>query len=364
MKRSAFVCAIFLAAAVLVGQTIPELFNTAREQVKAGSWKDALATLDAVDAEAGKPGNEGLKKQLEGPSAFYRGVCEANLDQADKARSDFGTFLRVQPNAAIDTATYSKKAVAAFEDARKAAQAVGTGAPSLSDAFRDFQAPPKSVQHPDEWWATGPVQWILTADEKQAWSRLKDGNQRDDFVEKFWLSRDPTPGDNDNAFRAAFEKRVAFADAYFADDDEKPGSLTDRGMVFVLLGPPTYGGRKPLRTGEDQSDDAGMSTIGSQDAKNAQKTIRGTQTSAKKAAVASRYGGDGKVAPDSGANMQEIWHYRRELLPKGISYHQVDVTFVTRKGYGSNVLQRESDTMTTLEAAKKFAPPVAAAAKP
>jgi hypothetical protein len=31
----------------------------------------------------------------------------------------------------------------------------------------------------------------------------------------------------------------------------------------------------------------------------------------------------------------------------------VDVIFLTKKGYGVNVLQRESQTLTTLEAAKK-----------
>ena len=36
-----------------------------------------------------------------------------------------------------------------------------------------------------------------------------------------------------------------------------------------------------------------------------------------------------------------------------MSYLQVDAVFVTKKGYGSNVLQRESDILTTLSAAKK-----------
>ena len=35
-----------------------------------------------------------------------------------------------------------------------------------------------------------------------------------------------------------------------------------------------------------------------------------------------------------------------------MGYLQVDVAFVTRKGYGVNVLQRDSETLTTLDAAK------------
>ena len=45
---------------------------------------------------------------------------------------------------------------------------------------------------------------------------------------------------------------------------------------------------------------------------------------------------------DSAANWREIWHYRRELLPSGVPYQQVDLEFITRKGYGKNVLQRDS----------------------
>jgi hypothetical protein len=56
---------------------------------------------------------------------------------------------------------------------------------------------------------------------------------------------------------------------------------------------------------------------------------------------------------DSAANWREIWHYRRERLPAGVPYQQVDFDFITRKGYGENVLQRDSNTLNTLEAARK-----------
>jgi hypothetical protein len=47
-----------------------------------------------------------------------------------------------------------------------------------------------------------------------------------------------------------------------------------------------------------------------------------------------------------------VWHYRREHLPKDIPYLQVDFEFVTKKGYGQNVLQRDSSTLDTLDRAK------------
>jgi hypothetical protein len=71
------------------------------------------------------------------------------------------------------------------------------------------------------------------------------------------------------------------------------------------------------------------------------------------AATNDRYVGPGTEAADSSYDFQEVWHYRRELLPKGVSYLQVDATFITKKGYGVEVLQRDSDILTTLSAAKK-----------
>ena len=42
----------------------------------------------------------------------------------------------------------------------------------------------------------------------------------------------------------------------------------------------------------------------------------------------------GTEAAESAYDYQEVWHYRRELLPKGVSYLQVDAVFITKKGYG------------------------------
>ena len=343
-KRFLFL-ALFLAAGALA-QTLPELFGRLKEQIKAGSWADALKTMDALDAESAKAGNESARKQLEGPLAFYRGVCDSNLGKDDKAVEDFGAFLKLQPNAEIDKAVYSKKAVAAFEAAQKAA---ADRSPSLAEAYKSFQAPSESRQRDpaDPLWGDGPARWIMTDGEKGMWKTLPDGNARIAFVETFWGARDP-------AFRMEFEKRVAFADANLAPDAEQLGSLSDRGMVFILLGPPTYAGRKPLRTGEDANDNAGMSTVGSQDASNAEKKMRSQPgvTSGKLATQSIKFGNPNRNALDSSNNTMEIWHYRKELLPKAIPYQQVDFEFVTRKGYGWNVLQRESQAVTTLEAAK------------
>jgi hypothetical protein len=53
------------------------------------------------------------------------------------------------------------------------------------------------------------------------------------------------------------------------------------------------------------------------------------------------------------ANWREVWHYRKDLLPKGLPYGQVDFEFITRQGYGKNVMQREASVLNTLDGARK-----------
>jgi GWxTD domain-containing protein len=336
-------------------QSLPALFHKAKAEVKRGAWQEALDTLDVLEAEAGKPGNENASRQLAAPLAFYRGVCDANLGRADEARSRFETFLAIQPNASIDPGTYSKKAVAAFEEARKAKQPPEAGGQRSSTLFRAYQEfrPPANISDlSDERWADGPVRWILTSEEKQEWSQLSTGGEREQFVEKFWERRNPHSGSSDNTYRTSFERRAAFADEHFREGEEQRGSLTDRGMVFVLLGPPTWAGRKPLQAGDDQSDPQGMTTYNDREYDVVPIPFRKTQNFVR------GWAGAGLNGLEAAANYREVWHYRKELLPKGISYLQVDFEFITKQGYGSNILQRESTVLSTLGAAGK--PPSAA----
>ncbi len=361
MKRFAFFFAVFLAAMAAPAQTVPELFQKGKAQVSGEAWKDALATFARVETEAAKPENEAYRKQLEGPLAFYRGVCEANLDQPDQAQASFVTFLGGSSNANMDPSMYSKKAIAAFDAARKtlpAPDAPRIGGPSIFSAYQEFKPPPNISEPPSPTWGDGPVVWIMTADEKKTWSQLSSDGERAEFIEKFWSSRNPNGEAGENTFRTGFERRVAFADAKFVQDEKKRGSMTDRGMVFVLLGPPTYGGRRPIKSGEDSTEAMGMTaTAGVPAAVAVSSAVGATQngkiSSGQAASIADQYSGPGTQAAQSDNNYQEVWHYRKELLPKNVGYLQVDVAFVTRKGYGVNVLQRDSQTLTTLDAAKK-----------
>jgi GWxTD domain-containing protein len=247
----------------------------------------------------------------------------------------------------------------AFENARKTMarpEETIPGMPSLASSYRDFR-PTDSVltDPPGERWPDGPVKVLLSSDEKRQWGGLMDPASRSEFITKFWAARDPKPETPDNEFRQEFEKRVAFADKYFAQDETR-GSLTDRGLVFLLLGPPTYAGRKPIAVGDDTSDSQGLSSVGRHDAALAIGAAQSTgakMTTGMVNQIADRSSGAGTTMTEASNNWREVWHYRRELLPGGVPYQQVDFEFITRKGYGKNVLQRDSPALATLDAARQ-----------
>jgi len=351
------VLALSLLGLPLGAATLPELLKKAKEQFRAGGYSESLATLAQLESESGKPGFERDRAALEPIIAFYRGASHASLGEKEKARAAFAMFLEHQPNASLDPSMYSKKVIAALEDARKAGVPAQPSDSSLDAAYRSF-APPSApeAEDPGDDWAEGPVRHLLSAPEKQEYEAIADTASRADFVASFWSRRDPRPETPANEFRAEFEKRVAFADSRFTQQETR-GSMTDRGMVFVLLGLPSYVGRKPLATGEDASDPSGLSRGRSSDVRVASATggsrSEGNRTGgATRAAAADAVGGPGRTITDAASNWREVWHYRKEKLPAGVPYLQVDFDFVTKRGYGENVLQRDAQPLDTLERAK------------
>jgi GWxTD domain-containing protein len=87
-------------------------------------------------------------------------------------------------------------------------------------------------------WREGPIQWVLTPDEQQEWKALKTDEEAIRFIDLFWARRDPTPGHPVNEFRDDFNFRVKYSDDNFSEPRRR-GAMTDRGRVFILLGPPT-----------------------------------------------------------------------------------------------------------------------------
>lgn len=85
-------------------------------------------------------------------------------------------------------------------------------------------------------WGAGPAQWIMTADEQRTWKKVATDADAGSFIDLFWVRRDPSPGTAVNEFRNEFESRVAYSDQTFGEKRRR-GAMTDRGRVYVVLGP-------------------------------------------------------------------------------------------------------------------------------
>lgn len=92
-------------------------------------------------------------------------------------------------------------------------------------------------------WAEGPEGFLLTKEEKKEWKKVASDREAKHFIELFWARRNPNPSSGFNEFRARFDSMVTYCDREFSSED-KLGSLSDRGRVFLLLGPPHQAQRR------------------------------------------------------------------------------------------------------------------------
>jgi len=87
-------------------------------------------------------------------------------------------------------------------------------------------------------WLVGPVSRLASPQEIQEYLALKDDGQAEAFVQAFWDRRDPAPDRPGNAIREALDERSAAADRLYSEAGLL-GRRTDRGVVYVLYGPPS-----------------------------------------------------------------------------------------------------------------------------
>jgi GWxTD domain-containing protein len=85
-------------------------------------------------------------------------------------------------------------------------------------------------------WPDNEVPDLISADERAVFDKLRTDDEREMFIEQFWLRRDPTPETAQNEFRDEYYRRIVEANQRFSGS--VPGWKTDRGRIFVKYGPP------------------------------------------------------------------------------------------------------------------------------
>ena len=85
-------------------------------------------------------------------------------------------------------------------------------------------------------WLNQEVPYIITDEERRAFMSLSNDEERDAFIENFWLRRNPNPDSPENEYREEHYRRIAYANEHFAAG--KPGWKTDRGHIYIAYGKP------------------------------------------------------------------------------------------------------------------------------
>ncbi len=83
-------------------------------------------------------------------------------------------------------------------------------------------------------WVDEDVKWIISDQELQAFKSLSNDEERETFIENFWLRRNPNPDSPENEYREEHYARIAYANEHFAAG--KPGWKTDRGHIYIAYG--------------------------------------------------------------------------------------------------------------------------------
>lgn len=86
-------------------------------------------------------------------------------------------------------------------------------------------------------WLEEVVPYIITAAERSVFLSLPNEAERGKFIQNFWDKKDPNRETPENEFKIAYYKRIALANKFFGTGGIA-GWKTDRGKIFILLGPP------------------------------------------------------------------------------------------------------------------------------
>jgi len=103
------------------------------------------------------------------------------------------------------------------------------------DTKRKMKKTLKELDNSYKQWLTEDVTYIISPEERNAFLQLDTNEEREQFIEQFWLRRSSNPDLPDNDFKEEHYRRIAYANEHFASGI--PGWKTDRGRMYIMWGP-------------------------------------------------------------------------------------------------------------------------------
>jgi GWxTD domain-containing protein len=94
----------------------------------------------------------------------------------------------------------------------------------------------KELGHEYKQWLNEDVVYIISPAERQTFLQLGTNEEREQFIEQFWLRRSSNPDLPENDFKEEHYRRIAYANEHYASGI--PGWKTDRGKMYIIWGAP------------------------------------------------------------------------------------------------------------------------------
>ena len=337
MNLSRFSVPLFaLFAAVSSAQSGDPLLDElvrAKTAYRAHDYTVAEEALAKLKTLADEPRFAPVRDKILPPYHFYAAAVAFDRGRQTETDEHLDEYLIAVPGATADPALYPKKFVDRLEERKKRLASEGERAAFDALGPADPSLVPLNTGAAD--WHGGAVRFLLTDEEKSRFAGLADDEERRRFISEFWSSLDPSPGTAVNEYQIEFYRRAKFADSNWSTETMK-GSESDRGMVLVLLGPPSY------RTLGRYSD--------SEDVQTALRERRPTFNAAGQRGTVSA---GPVVNPGNFAGSVEQWVYRGDKMPQGLPGRELKLKFLTKEGYGNGVLVKDQKELMVLRSAMK-----------
>src|SRR5256884_6510865 len=103
-------------------------------------------------------------------------------------------------------------------------------------AKRKMRRTLKELDNACRQWLTEDVTYIISPDERNAFLQLDTNEEREQFIEQFWLRRSSNPDLPENDFKEEHYRRIAYANEHYASGI--PGWKPDAGRMSIMWGPP------------------------------------------------------------------------------------------------------------------------------
>jgi len=340
MRRFTLVFVAVLLSHAALAADPGAAIGKARQALNEKRYDDAIQFLQGAIPDAAAMA-EPQHSQALAAIHFYTALAFNGLQDDDKTREELDQFFRFNPNAkALDPSRYDPTFVRLFSEVsrspRTAPETGGSNFDEVYPGYANFREREPRIPMIEQWGDGPELQLLGSPDEKRDWRKLADEQARRSFVEAFWKRRDKTPDTEENEYRKEFVRRAAFADETFRTAKSR-GSLTDRGRVFVLLGPPRIIRQKPLTAKDGAFNRGGGAGATRNINTSGPSNLSGT---AREAMINDINQETVLPVPDMGGTV-ERWVFAHEQLPQTIRDDEVTFKFVTQQGYGDHVLQRE-----------------------